>query len=683
MAPPGITPASGTIPTTLAYYYTNSFQYLDPGISYYEQDYSVISSVYEPLLFYNGTSSTQVIPWLVSNYTVSKDGTLANFTLRKGITFQDGEQLNSTAVYFTFNRLLVYDGSSPTSHGTQASWIIQQLVDPCLSTFLGGKANYTSAYVNALLANDFVQVTGQYTFTLHINHPNAALPYLLAGDWASILAPDWVMSHDVALWAGSSKEGGYTLPNPTLSGNATTEVNQYLQDLASTCNVGVTPTGCGYSSLIGNAADLASGTNYAPLAGTGPYEITSFDYTTGAFTMVVNPTYWGGGYLAAGAQYNAKGHIGTISLTYNANQATRETSLLSAANSGQAATMDLASTNLYDLANKSVWAGGAGTLVPNSQWAGKIFFTPSKGYTTLASFFYPFATNVTNPQTGTPYSFQPFADLRIRTAFADSVNMTEINADYNNGLGSVANSVYAPGLPPIGSYNASAKLPYSFNPDAAASLLLSAMESPITSFKTASGAAAPAGTFSNAFGCTALSSSGTCSSPIKQSVVLSVAAGDPVDLAAFNTIAATIDNISTTYNMGLSVTVQVLPLGLLYSQEAAGELYLYFAGWIADYPWVVDFMGPMQAYPGTYTTGTNMNYPYLNNLFAQAQAATASGNVTGLVKVAQLMDAFTTQQVMYLYTFYTLSFNLFTVQIAPASVVQNAALGYALYQNLY
>ena len=679
VAPPSVTPyTSGTVPSSLTYWYTNSFQYLDPGISYYEQDYSIISSVYEPLLFYNGTSGTQTVPWLVQNYTVSKDGTTANFTLRQGITFQDGEQLNSTAVYFTFNRLLAFDGSSPTSHGTQASWIIQQLVDPCLSTFLGGTANYTSAYVNAWLANNFVQITGPYTFTLHIQHPNAALPFLLAGDWASILAPDWVMTNDVALWHTQ----GYTLPNYPLTGSGTTEVNNYLMDLVATCNAGPTPTGCGATSLIANSASLASGSNYAPLAGTGPYEITSFNYGTGAFTMKANPTYWGGGYQGAGAQFKTNAHIQTVQLNYETSQATRETDLLSSANAGQAATIDLASTNLYDLADKTTWNGGAGTLVPNSNWAGKIFFTPASGYTTLASFFYPFSTNVTNPQTGTYYSFQPFADQRIRLAFADSVNMTEINADYNNGLGSVANSVFPPGLPPAGSYNKSAALPYSYNPDEAANLMLQAMEHPITSFTFANGTAAPSGVFSNVFGCSALVS-GTCANPVKQQVVLSVAAGDPVDLAAFNVIANTIDNISTTYNMGLTVSVQVLPLGTLYSQEAAGELYLYFAGWIADYPWVVDFSAPMLAYPGTYTTGTGMNFPYLNQLEAQAVKATETDNVTGLVTVARLMDEFATQQVMYLYTFYTLSFNIFTTQISPSSVVQNPALGYALYQNLY
>ncbi|MGI0080410.1 MAG: ABC transporter substrate-binding protein, partial [Nitrososphaerales archaeon] len=557
-------PSGMTIPSTLTYYYTNAFQYLDPGVSYYEQDYSIISTVYETLLAYNGTSPTQTVPWLVQNYTVSASGKTANFTLRQGVTFQDGEALNSTAVYFTLTRLLVEDGSSPTSHGSQASWIVQQMVNTSLSTTLSGaKQTYGKAYADAWIAKNFVQITGTYTFTLNMAIPNAALQYLLAGDWASIVAPDWVMSHDMAMWTS-----GYTLPNPTLSGSGAGMINQYLEDLSATCNAGATLTGCGETSLDANTEALASGSSYAPLAGSGPYKITSFDSASQAMTLQANTGYWGGGYQSAGAQYKTNAHIATISLVYNPNQQTRETQLLSAANAGQAAQMDLSAANLYDLASKATWNGGAGTLVPNSQWTGKIFFVPP--FSSLASYFDTFTTNVTS--NGVPQKFQPFADHRIRLAFADAVNLTEINADYNNGLGSVANSVFPPGLPPAGSYNASAPLPYSFNPDAAAQLLLSAMEHPLTSFVYTNGTTAyKPGVINNTFGCPTLTGL-TCASGSQtpQTITLTVGAGDAVDLAQFTQIANTINNISSTYSMKLSVVITIEPLGVLYSQLFTG-----------------------------------------------------------------------------------------------------------------
>ena len=69
--------------------------------------------------------------------------------------------------------------------------------------------------------------------------------------------------------------------------------------------------------------------------------------------------------------------------------------------------------------------------------------------------------NSTNQATGSYYQFQPFADLRFRLAFADSVNMTEFNTDINNNLGVVGNGAIPPGLPPAGSYDPNLQTRYS------------------------------------------------------------------------------------------------------------------------------------------------------------------------------------------------------------------------------
>src|SRR5580693_7431978 len=105
--------SSGPVPTTFTYENAETPEYLDPGVSYFSYDYNIMQNVYEPLLWYNASCSTCVIPWLAQSYTVSSDQKVYSFTLRSGITFADGEPLNSTAVYFSLNRLLVFDGSTP------------------------------------------------------------------------------------------------------------------------------------------------------------------------------------------------------------------------------------------------------------------------------------------------------------------------------------------------------------------------------------------------------------------------------------------------------------------------------------------------------------------------------------------------------------------------------------------
>ena len=194
--------------------------------------------------------------------------------------------------------------------------------------------------------------------------------------------------------------------------------------------------------------------------------------------------------------------------------------------------------------------------------------------------------------------------------------MTQELISNNDNLGEVADNVVPPGLPPAGVYNSSITPAYSYNPDAAAQLLIQAMQNPITSFNFVNGTRAPAGLFNNTFGCKTFAN-GVCANPVSQTVPLVYGSGDTADEAIFNDMAGTINNISTTYNMGLNVVVQPLPTGQMIT-EAFSEpthLYMYALGWIDDYPWVLDFTGNMLAYPGTYPGTSGMNFPAMNTLY--------------------------------------------------------------------
>ena len=128
-----------------------------------------------------------------------------------------------------------------------------------------------------------------------------------------------------------------------------------------------------------------------------------------------------------------------------------------AAKSGQAMTIDVSNNNLYDYAARSSWLeqNQLVSIVPGVSLYGP--FIP------FIVSFETFDTNVTNSATGSFYKFQPFADIRLREAFADSVNMTAINQDVNNKLGSVALNIIPPQLPPSGAYNPSLGPVYSYN----------------------------------------------------------------------------------------------------------------------------------------------------------------------------------------------------------------------------
>jgi ABC-type transport system substrate-binding protein len=645
------TSTSGAVPQTLTYESAETIQYLDPAVSYYSYDYNIMQNVYEPILWYNQANATDVIPWLAASMpTENSAGTQYQFTLRSGIKFADAEALNSSAVWFSINRALINDGSSPVGHGTQSSWLIQQLSNQSLSSFFNGAQTYGNSYVQDWLNANFIQVTGALTFNVNVMNPNVAFPYLFSNPIVDPVAPDYVMQHDLALWTASG--AGYTLPYTTLSGNNfTAKAMEYFDDLSATCNSGSTPAGCGATYL--NTAAQGS------QAGTGPYTITSDDTSTNTITLAANPSYWGGPYqfmTPAGQKIAAQ--IKTVIFKFVADQTTREIDVQNAAKSNQAMAIDVESTNLYDVASKSDWLN-SGTL--NSTINGVSLYGP---YPFLGVTFDPFSTNVTSPLTGAYYSFQPFADLRLRTAFADAVNMTSEWVSNADKLGQVAPNVVPPGLPPAGVFNASIAPTYSYNPDESANLLLLAMQNPLRIFHFTNGTLAPAGLFNNTFGCTTLTN-GKCTNPVAQTIQLVYATGDTSDEAIMNDIAGTINNVSSTYNMGLTVSVQPLPAGqeLTEAFSEPNHLYMYAFGWIDDYPWVLDFTGNMLAYPGTYPGPDGMNFPAITNLYHESLNASSAGNLQALISDSNQMNVLSNQEVMYLWTFDNVNFVTMTSNV--------------------
>ena len=591
------------------------------------------------------------MPWLAQNYTVSADGTTVNITLRGGITFGDGQELNSTDVYFSYNRLLITDGATPSSVATQASWIMQQLVNRSLSWVFGGPHNYTQTWAQEVLAQNFVQVTGPLTLTLHIQNPSAALPYLLAGQWADIMEPDYVIRNDLSQWLNPSS--GYTLPYPNPSGNATQLIDEYLQDQVATCDSGITPKGCGMTYL--------DGSYNGSLAGTGPYILKSVGESTSDISLVANPNYWGSPFQFLNGSQKLSPQIKSIAVNFVPSETTRELDLQNAASSGRAMMVDITSDHLYDVANRTDWLSSniLSSIVP-----GTTIYGP---FTNFAADYDPFETNVSNPSTGTFYTFQPFADVRFRLAFADAVNVTEINIDVNNKLGVVANGAVQPGLPPVGAYNASITPRYSYNLTAVQDLLLAAMETPLTHFTFENGTAAPQGMFNNTFGCTAAeltTNGGTCAKPVPQSIALYYSSGDSVNEAIMQDIASAVNNVSSTYNMGLTISTIPEPIGEMYTQAFSGQIYMYpLLDVTADYPWSPDQLGGAYAPNNIFTAPDGWNLTIMANLYNQALVATANNNVSGVVTVSNLMTQVANQEVMYLWTFYPLGFNVITSNV--------------------
>ncbi|MDA4119755.1 MAG: hypothetical protein OK436_04120, partial [Thaumarchaeota archaeon] len=226
----------------------------------------------------------------------------------------------------------------------------------------------------------------------------------------------------------------------------------------------------------------------------------------------------------------------------------------------------------------------------------------------------------------------------------------------------------------------------------AAQLLLDAMQHPITQFNFANGTRAPPGIFDNTFGCPTLNPQGVCSNPVSQTITLTYATGITTDEAIFNDIAGVIDNISATYHMGLTVAVEPLPGGTMVSQGVSSvpsHLYMYGLGWFDDFPWVTDFTLNMLTYPGSYEGSMAMNYPYANQLYQKSVAASQANDIPTLLHYTALLNQFSEQRVLYLWTFTGSNYVAMTSNVqgfywnTNGSPAANLGVGPEFFASLY
>lgn len=579
-----------------------TYQWLDPHVSYYQYDYIILQNVYETLLWYNGTSSTQVIPWLAESYQ-QVSPTEYIFRLRKGITFQDGTPFNATAVWFSLNRFLIMDGTTPTGvHGSQAAWILQQLLNTSLSSALCCEQPYNEAWVRAVLNQNFVQIIDTYTVKINLMTPSAAFPYLIAGQWASIVSPSWVIAHDFPAAIKGPHNIDYMAYFIHQAGNGSTSLN--LPEAGA-------------------------------LAGTGPYIIQSVNPTTYEVVLKANSNYWGG---PDGFQFGkiGKPKIQTIRFLTVKDFGSRLLDL----KTGKATQIAVPASQIFAVVDRDKWLneGKFVSVIP-----GVTVYGPYPTYTTD---WINFLTNVTDA-TGKLRSFQPFADRRFRLAVASAVNLTDIAIHVANGLVKVANSLVPPGTAPEGSYNPALKTAWSFNLTYAEQLLLDAQKNPITRFTYYNGTPIPPGLVDNSFG------------PDKpRTIEIYYVAGDEVTEKILTTIAGNLNTISRKDKLGLTFTIVPVPGGQQYTLASRHQIYAYWGGWVADYNWVLDWLVPMYQSTGTYFSWNLFNITALDQIVKAAVEADKAGDITRLIQLTNQANQLENENAYYFLLFYPTAYGV-------------------------
>lgn len=84
---------------------------LDPARTISITSSDVMNVVYERLVYIDDEGLPQ--PWLAESWEISDDGTVITFTIREGVTFHDGTDLDANAVKFTYDRILDPEMAAP------------------------------------------------------------------------------------------------------------------------------------------------------------------------------------------------------------------------------------------------------------------------------------------------------------------------------------------------------------------------------------------------------------------------------------------------------------------------------------------------------------------------------------------------------------------------------------------
>src|SRR2546429_593659 len=117
---------------------TGGYTTLDPALDYESTGFEVISNIYETLIAYNGTSTSDFVPVIadtvptVANGLVTPDFGNYTFHIRAGRKFSNGDPITAWDVKYSITRTMLFNSGSPFPPG----WIISQFLVP--TTFISG-----------------------------------------------------------------------------------------------------------------------------------------------------------------------------------------------------------------------------------------------------------------------------------------------------------------------------------------------------------------------------------------------------------------------------------------------------------------------------------------------------------------------------------------------------------------
>ncbi|KAA8999377.1 ABC transporter substrate-binding protein [Affinibrenneria salicis] len=148
--------------------YQNDIATLDPAIGYDWQNWSMIKSLFDGLMDYR-PGTTELVTDLADGYTVSDDGRVYTFTLRKGVKFHNGREMIAADVKYSLERAVNPKTQSPGAG------------------FFSSIVGYDEMTSGAAQQLSGVEAPNDSTVKITLKEPNATFLHVLALNFASVV----------------------------------------------------------------------------------------------------------------------------------------------------------------------------------------------------------------------------------------------------------------------------------------------------------------------------------------------------------------------------------------------------------------------------------------------------------------------------------------------------------------
>ena len=175
--------------------YKDDVSTLDPAIGYDWQNWSMIKSLFDGLMDYE-PGTTELKKDLAEDFSISDDGTVYTFTLRKGVKFHNGREMTAEDVKYSLDRV-----TNPKTQSPGAG-------------FFGSIKGFEEVEKTGSLSG--VTVVDPYTVKIELSRPDSTFLHVMAINFSSIVPKEEVEKYGTDFGKHPVGTGAFKLAEWTL-----------------------------------------------------------------------------------------------------------------------------------------------------------------------------------------------------------------------------------------------------------------------------------------------------------------------------------------------------------------------------------------------------------------------------------------------------------------------------------